>query len=127
MHFIINLTIKLFNMKEYMMVFLGADYGHLGLSPEEVQGQMGKWFAWGDKMAAAGILVNGEALTPVGKRISGPDRLITDSPSAESKEIIGGFYVFKAESMDAAMEVAKDYPDFDLGGTVEVREVLKFN
>jgi hypothetical protein len=114
-------------MKEYMMVFLGADYGHLGLSPEEVQAQMGKWFSWTDKMAASGILVNGEALTPQGKRIIGPDRLITDSPSAESKEIIGGFYVFKAESMDAALKVASDYPDFDLGGMVEVREVLKFD
>ena len=43
-------------MKEYMMIFLGADYSSLGLSPEQMQERMGKWFAWGNKMAEAGIL-----------------------------------------------------------------------
>lgn len=118
---------KQFIMKEYMMVFLGADYGNAGLSPEQMQERMGKWFAWGDKMTKAGILKGGEALTPVGKRIVGAKRLVTDSPSAESKELIGGYYTIKVESMDKALEVAQDYPDFDLGGTVEVREIMVFS
>ncbi len=109
------------------MVFLGADYGNAGLSPEQMQERMGKWFAWGDKMTKAGILKGGEALTPVGKRIVGAKRLVTDSPSAESKELIGGYYTIKVESMDKALEVAQDYPDFDLGGTVEVREIMVFS
>lgn len=114
-------------MKEYMMVFIAQDYQKIGLSPEETQNQMGKWFAWGDKMAAAGILVGGEALTPIGKSISGPNRIITDSPSAESKEIIGGYYTIKAASFDEAIKVAEDYPDFQFGGRVEIREIVKFD
>ncbi len=114
-------------MKEYMMVFLGADYGHNNLSPEQIQERMGKWFAWGDKMKAAGILVGGEALHALGKRIVGNDRVVTDTPSIESKELIGGYYTIKVESMDKAIEVAQDYPDFDLDGSVEIREIVDFS
>ncbi|WP_235297995.1 YciI family protein [Portibacter marinus] len=115
-------------MKEYMMVFLGPDYGEdgMGLSAEQIQQRMGKWFAWHEKMEKQGIVKGGEALHAHGKRISGPDRIVTDGPSAASKELIGGYYVITAESMEEAMKVAEDFPDYDLGSTVEVREVMKF-
>ena len=37
-------------MKDFMMIFIGADYQELGLSPEQLQTRMGKWFAWNEKM-----------------------------------------------------------------------------
>ncbi|GLR18471.1 YciI family protein [Portibacter lacus] len=117
-------------MKEYMMIFLGADYANANLSQEQIQERMGKWFAWGDKMGKAGILVGGEALAAGGKRISGKagkDRVITDTPAIESKELIGGYYTVKAESFDDVVKITEDYPDFDLGGTVEIREVINFD
>jgi len=83
-------------MKDFMMIFIGADYQELGLSPEQLQDRMGKWFAWGEKMGAQGILKGGEALVPNIKRIIGNDS-------------------------------AQDYPDYDLGGTVEIREVMVFD
>ena len=46
-------------MKEFMMIFIGANYEELGLSPEQLQAQMGRWFAWGDKMKAQGVLRGG--------------------------------------------------------------------
>jgi len=110
-----------------MMIFIGADYQELGLSPEELQSRMGKWFAWGDKMGKQGILKVGEALMPNSKRISGPDRIISDGPFVEGKELIGGYYTIKADNIDAVIKVAEDYPDYDLGGTVEIREVVKFD
>lgn len=109
-----------------MLVFLGPDYGALKLSPEDIQGRMGKWFAWNDKMEKAGINKGGHALHAAGKRITGKDRLVTDGPAAESKELIGGYYIISAENEKAAMEVAQDYPDYDIGGTVEIREVMVF-
>ena len=39
-------------MKEYMFIFIGADYQELGLSPEEIQKLMGQWFAWIDELKA---------------------------------------------------------------------------
>ena len=114
-------------MKKYMMIFVCADYGTLGLSPEQTQAQMGKWFAWGDKLAKAGVVRSGEGLHTDVKRISGKGRVVTDHAAGEIKELVGGYYTIEVKDVAAAMEFAQDYPDFDLGGTVEIREVMVFN
>lgn len=114
-------------MKQFMMIFIGADYTDLGLSQEEMQNRMEKWFAWGNKMEQANILKDGEALTPQIRRITGENRTVTDVTSAEVKEIVGGYYTVMAKDFDAVQEIAKDFPDYDLGGTVEIREVMVFD
>ena len=114
-------------MKEFMMIFIGADYAELGLSPDQLQERMGKWFAWGDKMREQGILRGGSALYAKGKRISGPDRIESDGPFVESKELVGGYYTIAVDSVEDAAIVAQDFPDFDLGGTVEIREIINFD
>ncbi|MEP0264130.1 YciI family protein [Dokdonia sp.] len=114
-------------MKEFMMIFTGADYADLGLSPEELQSRMGKWFAWGDKMEKAGVLRGGKALTPSIRRVSGENRTVTDLTSAEVKEIVGGYYLVEAKDFDHVQDIAQDFPDYDLGGTVEIREIMVFD
>jgi len=109
-----------------MMIFMGRDYQDLGLSPDEMQARMGKWFSWHEKMNAQGIVKHGDALQPHGKHITGKDAVVSDGPFVEGKELIGGYYVIQAENLDEAVEVAKDFPDFDMGGTVEIREVMVF-
>lgn len=113
-------------MKDFMMIFIGADYESMGLSPEQMQERMGRWFSWHQKMSEQGIIKNGDALKSPVTRLSGPDRTRTDVAGAEIKELVGGYYTFQAKDLDAAVAVASDYPDFDLGGTVEVREVMVF-
>lgn len=114
-------------MKQFMMIFIGADYATLGLSQEELQSRMGKWFAWGQKMEQAESLVGGEALTPAVRRIVGKNRTVTDLTSAEIKEVVGGYYTVKAKDFDAVQEIAQDFPDYNLGGTVEIREIMVFD
>ena len=114
-------------MKNFMMIFIGADYADLGLSPDELQNRMGKWFAWGNKMEQAGILRGGEALTPQIRRIVGENRTVTDLTSAEVKEIVGGYYTVEAKDIDTVEQIAQDFPDYDLGGTVEIREIMVFD
>ncbi len=114
-------------MKEFMMIFTGADYADLGLSPEELQNRMGKWFGWGNKMEQAGVLRGGNALHPQMRRIVGENRTVTDLTSAEVKEIVGGYYTVEAKDFDAVAKIAQDYPDYDLGGTVEIREIIVFD
>ena len=109
-----------------MLLFIGKDYSEMGLSPEQMQARMGQWFAWNTKMQEAGISDHGEALHPHGKRISGNDRTITDMAFTEVKELIGGYYLINAKDYDHASEIAQDYPDYDLGGTVEIREIMVF-
>lgn len=114
-------------MKEFMMIFIGADYGELGLSQDDIQERMGKWFAWGNKMESAGILRGGNALHANARRISGKERAVTDLAAAEIKELVGGYYLIEARDFDHVQEVAQDFPDYDLGGTVEIREVMVFD
>lgn len=109
------------------MIFIGADYADLGLSPEEIQGRMGKWFAWGDKMQKGGYLKGGHALTPQIRRVVGKNRTVSDLSSVEVKEIVGGYYIVTAKDFDEVQEIAQDFPDYDLDGTVEIREIMVFD
>lgn len=113
-------------MKEFMLIFMGVNYGEMDLSPAEIQDRAGQWMNWQEKMQKQGVLKEGNALQSDLRRVTGPDRIVTDRASTESKEIIGGYYIVKANDHEAAIEIAQDYPDYDLGGTVEVRELMYF-
>jgi hypothetical protein len=109
-------------MEKYMFLFRGGDVSNL--SPQQQEAQMGKWLAWVEKLTKQNQYVSGEPLLPGGKTVSG-NRSVTDGPFAESKEVIGGFFVVMAKNLDDAVKLTSDYPDFELGGSIEVREVMK--
>lgn len=112
-------------MEKYMFIFIGGDPSHL--SPEAQQAHMQKWFAWVEKLSQEKKYVAGEALLPGGKTIKGSKKVVTDGPYAEGKEVVGGFFVVHAKDLNEATEMAKACPDYELGGIVEVREVMKFD
>lgn len=111
-------------MEKYMFIFFGGDTSHM--SPEAQQAHMEKWFAWVSKLQNEKRYEGGEALLPGGKTISGSKKTVTDGPFAEAKEVVGGYFVVLAKNLNEAVEMAKECPDYILGGTVEVREVVKF-
>jgi hypothetical protein len=111
-------------MPKYMLIFHGGFYD--GLSPDEAQKQMQKWFAWIEKLSKQGTYNSGEPLLPGGKILSHKNgKIVIDGPFVESKEAVAGYFVVEAASLDEAVEISRDYPDFHLGGRVEVREVMK--
>ena len=112
-------------MKDFMLIFINGE-GSSKFSPEEMQANMQQWFNWINDLKANGIYVSGEALLPGGKTVKGSDGIITDGPFAESKEVVGGYFIVKAESIEDAAEIGKSSPDLPHGGAVEVREVMKF-
>jgi len=112
-------------MKEFMLIFIGTDPTNAKLSPDQMQAHMGKWFSWIDSLKAKGTYVEGRPLIPAAKTVKGKKPVVTDGPFAESKEIVGGYFIVKASSIEEAAGIAKDCPDFELGGAVEVREVMK--
>lgn len=112
-------------MKDFMFIFRGGLDPNTA-SPQDMENNMQKWFAWVQDLQQRSIYASGEALLPVGKTV-GKQNVVTDGPFAESKEIVGGFFVVKANSLEEAIELAKACPDLALGGTVEVREVMKFD
>lgn len=112
-------------MKDFMFIFRGG-IDFKTASPQDMQENMQQWFAWVNDLKQKGIYAAGEALTPEGKTVH-KQNVVTDGPFAESKEIVGGFFVVKANSLEEALEFAKGCPDLPLGGSVEVREVMKFD
>lgn len=113
--------------KEFMLIFLGVDYGEMKLSMEEIEKRAKSWMNWQQKMAESGTMQSGNALQSPLRRISGSERTVTDRMSVEAKEIIGGYYIIKARDVDEAARICEDYPDYDLGGTVEIRELTYYN
>ncbi|WP_205511479.1 YciI family protein [Longitalea arenae] len=110
-------------MKEFLLVYR-ADYSFMpDRTPEEMQAMMKRWMDWIGGIAAQNKLVSrGNRLESSGKVIRS-DSTVTNGPYAEIKESIGGYSVVKAESYDAAIELAKGCPVLSIGGNVEVREI----
>lgn len=112
-------------MKDFMLIFTNNPNAPEA-TPEAMQENMQQWFTWIDKLKAKNIYKSGEALNPGGKIVSGKKAVVTDGPFAESKEIVGGYFIIQAKSLEEAAEIAKDCPDLPNNGKVEVREVMKF-
>ena len=112
-------------MEKFMLIFHGGV--KTDASPEDIQANMDKWMAWVEKMHRENRYVSGEALLPGGKLISAKNA-VTDGPYTEGKELVGGFFVINAADIDEAVGIAKEnYPDFEFGGTIQVRPVMKFD
>ena len=65
------------------------------------------------------------ATTATTVRVQDGETLTTDGPFAETKEQLGGYYLFEAEDLDAAIELAARVPAARTGGAVEVRPVVE--
>jgi len=113
-------------MEKFMLIFEGKKSGQQP-SAEQMQEIMGKWMAWIDKLAKAGKYDSGEPLQATGKIISGPNKTVTDAAFAEGKEIIGGYFIVNAADYDEAVALCADYPDYENGGTVIVRQIQKMD
>lgn len=112
-------------MEKFMLIFHGGIKQNA--SPEELQANMNKWFAWVEKLNKEGRYVSGEALLPGGKLVSSKN-IATDGPYTEGKELVGGFFVLNAANLEEAVSIAQnEYPDFEFGGQVQVRPVMKFD
>lgn len=95
-------------------------------SPDDIMSMMKAYMAWTDKLRAEGRYQSGQKLTyDAGKtlRQSGGRVAVTDGPYAESKEIVGGFYLITAKDYDEACRVAQTSPHLAYGGRIEVRQI----
>lgn len=74
-------------------------------------------------------VIGGEQLQPVETattvRVQGGQTLLTDGPFLEAKEHLGGYFLFEADDLDAALEIAARVPAARMGGAVEVRPVVE--
>ncbi|WP_234402072.1 YciI family protein [Thermobifida halotolerans] len=89
------------------------------------------WMAYDRAVQEAGVHVSGHSLadltTATAVRV-GPtgERTVTDGPFAETREVLGGYYVIDVPDLDAALEWAARCPGARGGGSVVVRPVAEF-
>jgi hypothetical protein len=112
-------------MPKYMLIFRGGAPEIPDLSATEMGTHLRKWYAWAGELAKAGRHSGGQPLDNTGRTIRGPQRTVTDGPYAESKDLVTGSLVIEATSLEEATELAMDCPVFELGGSVEVRQVIQ--
>jgi hypothetical protein len=112
------------------MVIIKADKNsEAGILPtketKETFAAMGKF---NEELVKAGVMLAGEGLQPSSKgkrvRFLGKQRTVVDGPFSETKELVGGFWLWQVKSMDEAVEWLKRAP-FDGGAEVEIRQVYE--
>ncbi|EZH73196.1 hypothetical protein ATO12_19525 [Aquimarina atlantica] len=110
-------------MKEFMFIIRGGEDKYSNNSPEEMQQHMEHWQQWMGGLAKSEQLIGGQPLMSEAKTLTEGGKKITDRPLAEGKELVGGYLLIKADSLDHAAQIAKDCPSFEYGCSVEVREI----
>ncbi len=96
-----------------VMVIIKANKdSEAGVMPsEKLLTEMGKF---NEELVNAGVMLAGDGLHPSSKakrvKFSGGQRIVTDGPFAETKELIAGFWLWKVNSIDEAVEWVKRIP-----------------
>jgi hypothetical protein len=111
-------------MKEFLLLFRGGDAERKQLSAEQIQAHMKRWQEWIAGIAEKNNLLGAQPLENGGKVLRGTSKLVTDGPYMEGKEILGGYVLLKANTIEDALKVAEECPNLETeSGSVEVREI----
>jgi hypothetical protein len=99
-------------------------------SPEEVDALNRGYYAFTQQIVDSGEMLAGEPLqgleTATTVRVRGGKTAATDGPFAETKEVLGGFYMVDCKDLDRAIELAAQIPDA-ASGSIEVRPIQELS
>ena len=112
-------------MAKYLALLRGSGAPST-LSPQELQKAIQKYMAWSDDLRKAGRVLNAEKLRFGEGRVlrgNAGKMAVTDGPYAESKEIVGGFWLIEAGSYDEMLKILSTHPHLEGSGSIEVREI----
>jgi hypothetical protein len=112
-------------MKYMLLIQSGGVEGFEELPENEQNAIYGEYMAISEApgVSDGNQLQPAETATTV--RVEDGKTLTTDGPFVETKEALGGYYLFEADDLDAAIELAARIPAARLGGAVEVRPVVE--
>lgn len=113
-------------MPQFMLVLREDPSVYRRISPEEMQRVIERYNAWAGRLAAEGRLVGGHKLADAGGRVlrkNGSTLAVKDGPFGETKEVIGGVFLIKADDLAHASELCADHPHLRGEQTVEIREI----
>jgi hypothetical protein len=114
-----------------MVIIKANEDSEAGIMPsEKLLAEMGKF---NEELVNAGLMLDGEGLHPTSKakrvKFSGGNRIVTDGPFAETRELIAGYWIWKVNSIDEAVEWVKRIPFDDENSPsdteVEIRPIFE--
>jgi len=112
----------------FMLIVKASKESEAGILPsEEFLAAMGRF---NEEMARAGVMLDGMGLQPSSKgarvRFSGGKVTVTDGPFTETKDLVAGFWLIRAQSREEAIEWAKRAPQPPGGEReIEIRQVYE--
>ena len=113
-------------MNQYLFLLHERPADYVDMSPAQIQETLARYKAWAAGLAQRGLLAGGEKLADDGGRhlrLSGGKPLATDGPYAETHEVVGGYFVVKAESYAQAEELAQSCPHLQGTQWIEIRQI----
>ncbi|MDX1437837.1 MAG: YciI family protein [Anaerolineales bacterium] len=112
----------------YMMLVYGEEFDLEDFPPEVLKASLAQFNAFHEEMARRGAMLAADRLQPSGTATTVKVRdgrvLTTDGPFADTKEQLGGIYVFEAQDLDEALEIAAKIPAA-AAGSIEVRPIME--
>jgi hypothetical protein len=114
-------------VKYMLLIYNAPDAGPAPDSPER-QAQSALWMEYTQELAGTGALVAGDALeagdTATTVRQRNGERVVSDGPFAETKELLAGYYLIDVADLDTALDWAGKMPNISYG-SVEVRPIME--
>jgi hypothetical protein len=115
---------------KYLLLIYCDEASDARRSKEELDAEMGAYWAFTEEVQKAGVSPGGEALHPTSTATTVRTRngklTTTDGPFAETKEQLGGYYVIEAKNLDEAIKWAAKIPHASIG-SIEIRPVVDFS
>jgi hypothetical protein len=110
---------------KYALLIYGNDAEWDALPQAEKDAISGEYYALSSERGVLGGEELAGADTATTVRVQDGQTLTTDGPFLETKELLGGFYLYEADDLDAAIAIAARIPAARRGGAVEVRPVVE--
>jgi hypothetical protein len=104
---------------EYLVISRGQ--WDPSLPPDDIQRAIDKFYLWHERLVSEGKMKAGQRLATAGKLVS--KNAITDGPFTEAKEVIGGYWLILAGSLEEAAQLASENPCLACGLAYEIRPI----
>jgi hypothetical protein len=116
-------------MRYLLLIYGDAEY-YAKADRAEIDAMLPEYFAFTEQTRESGEYEHAAALqgtdTATTVRVRGGDTLVTDGPFAETREVLGGFYLVDCKDLDRAIELASRIPDVR-NGSIEIRPIIEFS
>ena len=114
-------------MQYLLLIYTPVDGGP---SPDELAAEYPRWMQYTEDLREAGVMLAGDALqgldTAATVRVRDAETLVSDGPFAETKEMLGGYYLIDVPDLDTALAWAAKVPSVGYG-SIEVRPIMVFD